>query len=89
MEPLHYPFATLSTRSSALVTIEFFRLDDADGRKRLYRDRAILIMAPFPLLEKMRQGSSAAKTAAKATVNGFLKPQLRHLNCARNFKKLH
>ena len=76
-------------RDRALVTIEFFKLDDADARKHLYRDRAILIMALFPLLEKTRQGSSAAKTAAKSTVNGFLKPQLRHLNCARNFKKLH
>ena len=76
-------------RHRALVIIEFFKLDDADERKHLYRDRAILIMALFPLLEKTRKGRPAAKAAAQATVDGFLIPQLRHLNCARNFKKLH
>ncbi|HSI15383.1 MAG TPA: hypothetical protein VK961_25275 [Chthoniobacter sp.] len=80
--------ATGMKRHRALVTIEFFRLDDPEERKNLYRDRAILILALFPLLEKTRQGTPAAKTAAKATVKGFLKPELRHLNCARNFQGL-
>ena len=80
--------ATGKKRHRALVTIEFFKLDDPEERKNLYRDRAILIMALFPLLQKTKTGTAAAKAAAKATVDGFLNPQLRHLNCARNFRKL-
>lgn len=73
----------------ALVTIEFFKLDDSAKRKNLFRDRAILIMGLFPLLEKTTQGTAAKRAAAKATVDGFLNPRLRHLNCARNFKRLY
>lgn len=84
------PVATTGKkRNRALVTIEFFKLDDPEARKNLYRDRAILIMGLFPLLEKTKVGTAAAKAKAKATVDGFLNPQLRHLNCARNFRKLY
>jgi hypothetical protein len=75
-------------RHRALVTIEFFKLDDPGARKNLYRDRAILIMALFPLLKETKAGTSAGKAKARATVDSFLKPQLRHLNCARNFRRL-
>lgn len=75
-------------RLRALVTIEFFKLDDPEKRKHLYRDRAILIMALFPLLKKTREGAAAAKANAEALVDRFLKPELRHLNCARSFWRL-
>lgn len=75
-------------RHRALVTIEFFELDDPDSRKNLYRDRALLIMALYSLLEKTTVGTAAEKATAVANVENFLKPQLRHLNCARSFKRL-
>lgn len=75
-------------RMRALVTIEFFRLDDPEERKNLYRDRAILIMALYPLLKETGKGTAPQKAAAKATVKGFLKPALKHLNCAKSFARL-
>jgi len=85
------PFPVARTghkRSRALVTIEFFKLDDPEKRKNLYRDRALIIMAVFTLLQQTRVGASGGKAAAQATVDGFLKPQLRHLNCAKSFRRL-
>lgn len=75
-------------RNRALVTIAFFELDNPDSRKNLYRDRAMVIMALYPFLEKTTVGTAAEKTAAVAKVERLLKPQLRHLNCARSFKNL-
>jgi hypothetical protein len=75
-------------RHRALVTIAFFKLDHAGKRKNLYRDRALLIMALLPLLETATNGSAAAMSDAKKALNKFLKPELRHLNCARNFTRL-
>ena len=40
-------------RNRALVTIEFFKLDDANKRKNLIRERAQLLTAIFPQLEAM------------------------------------
>lgn len=76
------------SRHRALVTIEFFKLDDTEGRKDLFRDRALIILALFSLLQKTKHGTAAEKAVARSRVNGFLKPKLRHLNCARCFKKL-
>lgn len=73
----------------ALVTIEFFKLDDTMRRKNLFRDRAILILALYPLLTATMKGSAAARASAKAAIDGFLKPGLRHLNCAKGFKQLY
>lgn len=75
-------------RNRALVTIEFFELDNPESRKNLYRDRALVIMGLYSLLEKTTVGTGAEKAAAVANVENFLKPQLRHLNCARSFKRL-
>lgn len=75
-------------RKRALVTIEFFRLDDPDKRKNLYRERALIIIALFPLLEKTKSGTPASKKKAKKDLEAFLKPYLRHLNCARSFQRL-
>lgn len=75
-------------RHRALVTIAFFQLDEAEKRKGLFRDRAIVIMGLFPLLRQTTTGTVAQKAKAKATVEGFLNPKLRHLNCARSFRTL-
>lgn len=75
-------------RHRALVTIAFFKLDEPEQRKNLYRDRALVMMGLFPLLQKTTTGTAAQKAKAKATVEGFLNPNLRHLNCARSFKTL-
>jgi hypothetical protein len=76
-------------RLRALVIIDFFKLDDPEKRKNLYRDRALIIMALFPLLQNMRIGTQTQRKQAKVTVNGFLRPQLRHLNCAKSFYRLY
>lgn len=75
-------------RNRALVTIEFFKLDDPDDRKSLYRDRALVISSLYPLLEKTKVGTPAKRTAAANRVNSLVKPRLRHLNCARSFQRL-
>lgn len=74
-------------RNRALVTIAFFKLDDPTDRN-LYEDRAYVIMALFPWLQKTQTGSAEDRKAARATVDGFLHPQKRHQNCARSFKRL-
>ncbi|MBS0202149.1 MAG: hypothetical protein JSS49_04555 [Planctomycetes bacterium] len=74
-------------RNRALVTIEFFKLDDPD-RANLYRDRALIILGLFPLLQETTRGTAIQKAKAQATVNDFLTPRLRHLNCARSFRRL-
>ena len=75
-------------RNRALVTIAFFKLDEPEKRKNLYRDRAIVIMGLVPLLQKTTAGTAAQKAKATATIDGFLNPRLRHLNCAKSFKAL-
>lgn len=76
-------------RDRARVTIEFFKLDDETKRKNLFRERAIIIVAMFPQLEKMTgAGTAAEKTKAKQVVDGFTQPSAAHANCARSFKRL-
>jgi hypothetical protein len=76
-------------RNRALVTIEFFKLDDADKRKNLLRERAIILVALCPQLEKMRgQASATEKTQAKSLVNSFMSSNMPHTNCARSFRRL-
>ncbi len=75
-------------RNRAMVTIEFFKLDDPEERKNLYRDRSILIMALYSLLQETRIGAVAQKAAAENTLKEFLKPELKHLNCAKSFVRL-
>lgn len=75
-------------RNRALVTIEFFKLDDPVRRKFLYRDRAYVITALYTLLKETTEGTTAERNAAKAEVDNLLTPALRHLNCARSFKRL-
>ncbi|MCI0422701.1 MAG: hypothetical protein L0387_38435 [Acidobacteria bacterium] len=76
-------------RNRARVTIEFFKLDDENKRKNLFRERAIIMLALFPQLEKMSGPASAAEKAkAKDVVDGFTRSNTAHANCARSFKRL-
>ena len=75
-------------RNRAIVTIEFFKLDDPAKRKILYRDRSLVIMALFPMLQKTQSGTAMQKSKARMEVDSLLKPDLQHLNCARSFVRL-
>ncbi len=76
-------------RNRALVTIAFFRLDDATSRKNLMRERALLIVGLYPQLEKSVNGASAAdRAAAQANVQAFQQPHIAHTNCVRSFVRL-
>lgn len=75
-------------RDRALVTIEFFKLDDLK-RKNLFRERAVIILALYPQLEKLSgPASTAEKKKAEELVNGFTSPKTAHTNCATSFVKL-
>jgi hypothetical protein len=76
-------------RERALVTIEFFKLDDQAKRKNLLRERAVIIVALYPQLERLASGAKgAAKVKAQQIVDGFTAPNSPHTNCARSYKKL-
>jgi hypothetical protein len=76
-------------RHRALVTIEFFKLDDASRRKNLVRERAMIIVALYPQLERLSGSASTTdKTQARQIVDGFTQPTASHTNCARCFQKL-
>ena len=61
----------------ALVTIDFFQLADPNTRSNLHRERAIILGALFPQLEK-----------AKARVAAFTADSAAHSNCSRSFVRL-
>ncbi|HEY1663179.1 MAG TPA: hypothetical protein VGI03_12235 [Verrucomicrobiae bacterium] len=76
-------------RERALVTIEFFKLDDTAKRKNLLRERAAIILAIYPQLEKLANGATGfEKTDAQQIVNGFSSTTSAHTNCVRSFKAL-
>ncbi|MCW3095947.1 MAG: hypothetical protein JWL77_1565 [Chthonomonadaceae bacterium] len=76
-------------RYRALVTIAFFRLGDAAGRKNLFLERAWLLLALFPQLERLRQpGSMDEQTAAKSIVEACMRSEMAHANCCRSFVRL-
>ena len=76
-------------RNRALVTIAFFHLDDMAGRENLFRERASIIVALHPQLEKANgNGPPAEKAAADALVKGFTSPKAPHTNCAKSFERL-
>lgn len=77
-------------RDRALVTIEFFKLDDANKRKNLIRERAMVIVAMYPQLEKLSKSPSATeRSKALALVDGFSNSSSAHTNCARSFRRLY
>lgn len=76
-------------RERALVTIEFFKLDDESKRKNLLGERARIILILHPQLEMIANGASgSAKAKAEQIVSGFTSPKSPHTNCARSFKAL-
>ena len=76
-------------RARALVTIEFFKLDDVTARKNLVRERAVIIVALFPQLEKLADAApGGADPQAQQLVDGFTSPTSAHTNCARSYKRL-
>jgi hypothetical protein len=73
-------------RSRALVTIDFFKLDDFNTRKNLVRERALLLTALFPQLEAMcGAGSPQDKQIASGLVFSYLASTSPHSNCMRSF----
>jgi hypothetical protein len=76
-------------RERALVTIEFFELDDQAKRKNLVRERAFVIVALHPYLEKLTDGVTGdSKAKAQDLVDGFTSPRASHTNCAKSYKEL-
>jgi|SRR5579871_2585733 len=81
--PAGYP------RHRALVTIDFFKLDDPIQRKNLFRERAAILLALFGQLEKMHgDGTDQEKARAKAVVEAYQHDSAPHANCARSFVRL-
>lgn len=74
-------------RHRALVTIEFFKLDDESKRKNLMRERAFIIVSLFPQLKK-----AAASGSDGAEAGDFIRlctdSTAPHANCARSFLHL-
>ena len=79
-----YGILPRSTSQRGLVTIIFFDLDNAIGRKQLMRDRARLIVCLYPQLQ-MAQHSSVEAAAFVAKTCAESEP---HTNCARSFVRL-
>jgi len=71
----------------ARVTIEFFKLNDALGRKNLFRERAMVLVALLPQLRAAQSGGPAGQTARKL-VKAFTADTAPHANCARCFRDL-
>jgi len=80
--------ATGYLRDRALVTIEFFKLDDALGRKNLVRERAAVIIALFPQLQAQTSARQLG-TAARRIIESYTADSAPHANCARSFVALH
>lgn len=75
-------------RFRALVTIEFFALDDATARKNLVRERAMVIIALYPQLKNQKAGSAVEKAVAGPLIGAFTSDNAPHANCARSFVRL-
>jgi hypothetical protein len=76
-------------RSRALVTIEFFKLDDEIKRKNLVRERAAIITALYPQLKMLSTGSSeSARSRAQNIVNAYISTKAPHTNYARSYQAL-
>lgn len=77
-------------RARALVTIEFFKLDDFTKRKNLFRERATVISALYPQLQRLAGvADETSKREAEHVVSAFTGQQFPHVNCARSFKRLY
>ena len=75
-------------RNRALVTIEFFKLDDPGERENLLLDRALMITGLYPLLRHTTSGGKGdADRNPKSVIAGHGRG-LAHLNCAKSFIRL-
>jgi hypothetical protein len=74
-------------RYRALVTIEFFKLDDEAKRKNLMRERAFIIVSLFPQLKKA-SGSGLGVAEARDFIRLCTDSTAPHANCARSFLHL-
>jgi hypothetical protein len=74
-------------RHRALTTIEFFKLDDEAGRKNLIRERALIIIALLPQLDRAK-GTGPDSATARALINAFTADSAPHAKCARSFLHL-
>lgn len=72
----------------ALVTIEFFKLDDFDARKNLVLERARNILALYPQLEVLA-GAGGKTKAARIVVDSYCSSEAPHASCSRSFVELH
>jgi hypothetical protein len=89
ISPRAVPSLTGHRRLRALVTIEFFKLDDVLGRKNLVRERAVIITALYPQLERAVNASTEdRRQKARDLVAGFTSAMAPHANCARSLKRL-
>lgn len=74
----------------ALVTIEFFKLDDHNSRKNLFLERIQLIQALFPQLVRLYGiGTEKEKQQARVVVERYTNSEARHANCMRSFNRLY
>jgi hypothetical protein len=71
-------------KARAMVTIEFFKLDDVETRGNLVLDRARLLIALYPQLVK----SAAGSAGAQALVNRLTASSAPHANCTRSLQRL-
>lgn len=85
------PFARKASghdRLRALVTIEFFALDNVLWRSNLVRERAMIITALFPQLELEAAADPIRKKTARKLIQANTSPKAPHTNCARSFARL-
>ncbi len=77
-------------RLRALVTIEFFKLEDWRERKSLLLDRAELIEKLYWALERRTSGATAADVElGKQAAERMTSHKFRHANCLRSFRRLY
>ncbi len=78
------------SRRRALVVIAFFRLDDASGRKNLFRERARLLQVVYPQLVKESDQAMSAQERRRATelLSRFTADHSPQANCVRSFVRL-
>lgn len=71
----------------AISTIDIFQLDNEQGRKNLFRERAMVIILLFTCLENVRRTIEVVDNQAIMTqCIAFNAP---HINCAKSFKRLY
>jgi len=75
-------------RHRALVTIEFFKLDDVIGRKNLIKERANIIIGLYVVLESLN-GNRGDTKRLQRTLTSALGSHAPHANCARSFHRLY